>query len=172
MLVANPVDQPYMCRDYMKEYNVKSFWELPKEVIADREKHFLCEVTPMIITELIQLSAIHDVIICEGDIDYRAVNAIATHTIYLCGKSDTFDWFNRPDHDDVKAELELRTDLTELEKQAIVDNAYSAVAGNEGVIPDWVNELGVMVVIWDDNKSIEKTAEEVVSYFGFTKVVK
>jgi predicted kinase len=31
---ANSEDQPYMCRDYQKEYGVKSFWELPSEVIA------------------------------------------------------------------------------------------------------------------------------------------
>ena len=69
MELANPIDQPYMCRDYYKEYGVKTFWELPKEVIAEREKHFVEEMTPMMIAELIQLSAVHKVIICEGDID-------------------------------------------------------------------------------------------------------
>lgn len=166
MLVANPVDQPYMCRDYLKEYNVKSFWELPKEVIADREINFLREVTPMMIAELIQLSAKHDVIICEGDIDFRAVMSIASHSIYLCAKSDTFDWFERPDHDDVKAELEQRTDLTEVEKQVIIDNAYTAVSDNDGVNPSWVEDYGVPIVYWNDFTGIEKTTEEVADIFG------
>ena len=59
----------------------------------------------MMIAELIQLSAKHDVIICEGDIDFGAVMSIASHSIYLCAKSDTFDWFERPDHDDVRQNL-------------------------------------------------------------------
>lgn len=167
MLVANPVDQPYMCRDYLKEYNVKSFWELPKEVIADREINFLREVTPMMIAELLQLSAKHDVIICEGDIDFGAVASIASHSIYLCAKSDAFDWFGRPDHDDVKEELEQRTDLTEEEKQAIIDNAYAAVSDNDDFVPGWVEVFGVPIVHWNDYTGIEKTTEEVANIFGF-----
>lgn len=167
MLAANPVDQPYMCRDYLKEYNVKSFWELPKEVIADREINFLREVTPMMIAELIQLSAKHDVIICEGDIDFRTVMSITSHSIYLCAKSDVFDWFERPDHDDVKVELEQRTDLTEEEKQAIIDNAYAVVSDNDGVVPNWVEDYGVPIVYWNDHTGIEKTTEEVTDIFGF-----
>lgn len=62
-------------------------------------------MTSMMIAELIQLSAKHDVIICEGDIDFGAVMSIASHSIYLCAKSDTFDWFERPDHDDVRQNL-------------------------------------------------------------------
>ena len=44
--LANPIDQPYMCSNFQKEYGVKSFWELPKKVIAEREKHFVEEMTP------------------------------------------------------------------------------------------------------------------------------
>lgn len=167
MLVANPVDQPYMCRDYLKEYNVKSFWELSKEVIADREINFLREVTPMMIAELLQLSAKHDVIICEGDIDFGAIASIVSHSIYLCAKSDAFDWFRRSDHDDVKAEIGQRSDLTEEEKQAIIDNAYAAVSDNDGVVPSWVEDYGVPIVYWNDHTGIEKTTEEVVNIFGF-----
>lgn len=70
---ANPVHQPYMCYDFEKEYGVKDFWELPRKVIGEREKHFLAEMTPIIITDLMVLSETHDVIICEGDIDYEMV---------------------------------------------------------------------------------------------------
>lgn len=73
MLLARPEYQPHMCRDYVKEYGVRSFWELPKEVIGEREKHFLEEVTPMIIAELMELSRQYEVIVCEGDLDYDAV---------------------------------------------------------------------------------------------------
>ena len=51
MKLANPIDQPYMCRDFEKEYGVKSFWELSKEVIAEREKHFVAEMTPITVND-------------------------------------------------------------------------------------------------------------------------
>lgn len=164
--LANPKDQPYMCRDFQKEYGVKSFWELPHEVIAEREVHFVEEMTPMMIAELIQLSALHKVIICEGDIDYGAVAPIANHAVYLCNQSTSFDWFNRPDHEDVRSMLRNRTDISEEEKQHIIDNAYHAVAGNEGRLPDWVVELGIKDIVWDDSTSIDTTAAEVAAYFG------
>lgn len=41
MKIADPAYQPYMCRDNIREYGVGSFWELPPEVIAKREKYFL-----------------------------------------------------------------------------------------------------------------------------------
>ncbi len=163
---ANPIDQPYMCRDYMKEYGVKSFWELPQEVIKDREKHFLEEITPMMIAELIELSSLHKVVICEGDIDYHAVSKVATHAVYLCNQSTNFDWFNRTDHEDIKVTLSARTDLSQEEKQNIIDNAYGATSGNEGIIPEWVTMLGIKYIIWNNQTSIHDTTTEVARCFG------
>jgi len=167
--LADPIEQPYMCRDFQKEYSVKSFWELPKEVIEEREKHFVAEMTPMMVAELIQLSALHEVIICEGDIDYCAIVPIATHTVYLCNQSTSFDWFKRSDHEDVCDVIYRRIDLSEEEKQLVIQNAYESVAANEGVIPDWVVDLGIKNIVWNDNTSIDTTALEVATYFGFNK---
>lgn len=156
-----------MCRDFQKEYGVKSFWELPQQVIAEREKHFLEEMTPMMIAELIKLSSLHKIIICEGDIDYYAVAPIATHTVHLCNCGTSFDWFSRPDHENIRHSVEKRTDLGETEKQSIIENAYKTVAGNEGVVPDWVIDLNIKNIAWDEHKSVEVTTKEVATYFGF-----
>lgn len=169
MELVNPIDQPWMCRDFQKEYGVKSFWELPKKVIEEREKHFVAEMTPMMIAELIQLSALHKVIICEGDIDYRAVAPIATHTVHLCNQSTSFDWFKRPDHEDVRDTVRNRTDLNEEEKQLLIKNAYESVAANEGTLPGWVVELGIKNIVWNDYTNIDTTASEVATYFRFNK---
>ena len=171
MTIANPVDQPYMCRDFLKEYGVKSFWELPKEVIAEREMHFLEEMTPMMVAELIQLSALHKFIICEGDIDYCAIAKVGTNMVHLSNQGTSFDWFNRPDHEDIRTTIAKRTDLNEEEKQRIIDNAYESVASNESNAPNWVTDLGIKNIIWNDHTSIETTATEVAEYFGFSKQV-
>lgn len=49
----------------------------------------------MIIADLLALSSQHKVIICEGDIDYKAVIPVASHAIYLCNHGTKFDWFAR-----------------------------------------------------------------------------
>lgn len=169
MKSANPVDQPYMCRDFEKEYGVKSFWELPKEVIAERETHFVAEMTPMMVAELIQLSSLHKVIICEGDIDYCAIAPVATNMVHLCNQSTSFDWFDRPDHENIRDTVARRTDLSDEEKQRVIEKAYECVTPAELSAPDWVTELGIKNIIWNDHTSIDTTAAEVAEYFGFAE---
>ena len=169
MLEAEPENQPYMCREFEKEYGVKSFWELPKEVIWEREEHFVQEMTPMIIVDLIALAAKYPIIICEGDIDYRTVIPVASHMVYLCNSGTKFDWFKRPDHEDLVASLSKRSDLSDKEMQAIIENAYACCAGSEGIVPEWVNEFGVKNINWDDRTSIEQTVHEVEHYFQLQK---
>ena len=67
----------------------------------------------------------------------------------------------------MKEEIGQRTDLTEAEKQAIIDNAYAVVSDNNGVVPSWVEDYGVPIVYWNDHTGIEKTTEEVADIFGF-----
>ena len=164
---AHPVSQPYMCRNFEKEYGVKSFWELPKEVIAEREKHFVQEMTPMILVDLLVLSKQHEVILCEGDIDYTAVAPIATHAVHLRNCGTRFDWFERPDHADALDYITKRTDLSAQEKEALIQNAYASVAGNDGTMPDWVTALQIHNLDWYDNTGVDRTLADVEAYFGF-----
>lgn len=166
MLVATPEKQPYMCRDFEAEYGVSSFWELPSEVIADREVHFLEEMTPMIINELDELSKQHSVIICEGDIDYKQIIGLTDNIVYLQNCGTKFDWFNRPDHDNLDY-IHNRTDIDETQKQALIDQAYASVGNSESVLPDYVTVHNIKVIRWDDSITPEKTADDVDRHFGF-----
>ena len=168
MLIATPQKQPYMCRDFEAEYGVSSFWELPSEVIADREVHFLEEMTPMIIGELAELSKKHSIIICEGDIDYKQIVEISDNIVYIQNCGTKFDWFNRPDHDNLDC-IRNRTDIDEGQKQALIDQAYASVATNESVLPDYIMAHNIKAIRWDDSIKPEETASDVETYFGFTK---
>lgn len=167
---ASPIYQPYMCYDFEKEYGVKDFWALPQKVIGEREKHFLAEVTPMFVADMIVLSEKHDVIICEGDIDYEAIIPVAAHAVHLCNRGTNFDFFNRPDHANLDS-IKKRSDLFESEKESIIKNAYGSVGGNEGIIPEWVIRHGVKNIMWDDKTGVEQTVSEVEKYFGFSEAV-
>lgn len=165
--LSSPEYQPWMCRNFEKEYKVKDFWELPNEIISEREKHFVAEMTPMIIADLMILASKHEVVICEGDIDYAAVAPVAEHCVHLNNCGTCFDWFNRPDHENIFDNVNKRDDLSDDEKKALVDKAYSVVSSNEAVVPDWVIENNVKNIVWNDNISKEETAREVAGYFGF-----
>ncbi len=167
MCEAHPDEQPYMCRDYEAEYGV-TFWELPKEVIAEREEHFLVEMTPFIIADLLVMTGQHCTVFCEGDIDYEAVAPIASHAVYLCNRSTYLDWFSRPDHADALDAIRRRTDLSDVEKQEKIDAAYNVVAQNEGTIPEWVIRHHIPVIVWDDHTTPEETADVVAEVLGLT----
>lgn len=166
---ADPIYQPYMCRDYEKEYGVSDFWQLPPEVIADRETHWLNEFTPMVVVDLIELAQYHDIIICEGDVDCDIILPVATSIVYLSNHGTRFDWFNRPDHADSLDSIKNRTDLTEIEKEEIIKNAYNSVGQNMNSLPIQLFKHGIKNIIWDDNTTIEQTAFEVAQYFNFQK---
>ncbi|MBE6714548.1 MAG: hypothetical protein E7575_04580 [Ruminococcaceae bacterium] len=169
METATPENQPNMCRDWIGDYGVQDFWQLPPEVIALREKHFLREMTPLIIKELTELSSQHHTIICEGDIDYFAVAPIAKNKIHLHSLSQAFDFFDRPDHCDMLDSVKLRSDISCEDKAKIIENAYKAVRTDDTSIPEWVTELGVKSIQWDDSTTIEKTLSDVEKYFGFDR---
>jgi len=164
---ADPIYQPTMCREYEKEYGVKSFWDLPSEVIEERENLYMVEFTPMVILDLILLSPKHDIIICEGDLDCPL--SIVSNIVYLINRGAKFDWFDRPDHDNIRELTNRRTDLSEAEKESIINTAYSKVGQNEGKLPDWVIQENTKYIIWDDTTTAEQTALEVAEYFSFPR---
>ena len=164
---ADPFYQPFMSRDYEKEYGVLDFWELPPEVIDERETECLKEFSPMVIMDLILLSHKHDIIICEGDME--CVPAIVTNAVYLLNRGTKFDWFERPDHKHSLDSIKARTDLSETEKEALIVHAYNSVGQGEGYLPDWVVEHNIKYIIWDDSTTIEQTASEAAEYFKFPR---
>jgi len=165
--LADPAHQPTMCRDFEKEYGVSDFWALPPEVIASRETLWLQEFTPMAVVDLLLLADKHKIVLCEGDLDHEAILPLASHCVYLLNCSSSFDWFDRPDHRDMLASVNKRTDLAQAEKDAIIQNAYRAVAQSEAQLPEWVSKNGIRSIAWDERSTPAQTAAETAQYFGF-----
>lgn len=59
--------------------------------------------------------------------------------------------------------------MNDEEKQWVIEKAYECVVPAESSVPDWVTELGIKNIIWNDHTSIDTTAAEVAEYFGFTE---
>ena len=59
--------------------------------------------------------------------------------------------------------------MSDEEEQRVIEKAYECVASAELSAPDWVTELGIKNIIWNDHTSIDTTATEVAEYFGFAE---
>jgi hypothetical protein len=160
---ADPQYQPWFRRDLVKELGLKDFWQIPKERMAEREKHILEELTPFIIAELLALSSQYDTIICEGDIDEAAIIPISPRTVRLINQGTKFDWFNRPDHIHMLDEIRNRSDLNEAEKEAIIRQAYDTLTPME--VTKCKNDRAIEIV-WNDTTTIEATTNMVEEAFG------
>ncbi len=165
---ADPEYQPEMCR------NVPDFWALPPEEAVAWETAIVREFTPMIVADLIELSALHETVICEGDIDIDAVIPIASHVVTISNYGKATDFFERPEQSHMLEESKNRPDLTDSEREKLIENAYKIVGydpknpqANIHEIPYETKKYGVKQIIRDDHSTPSKTAAEIEQYFGF-----
>lgn len=158
--MAQPEFQPAMCRD------VPDYWALEPEDARNWETDIVREFTPMVVADLLVLSARHPRVICEGDLDIAQMLAVAAHAVLLSNHGRGYDFFDRPEQKHMLEDILNRTDLTEEEKARRVQNAYEIVGGGK---PDVLRETphGVKEIVWDEQTPVEKTAERVAAYFGF-----
>jgi hypothetical protein len=128
----------------------------------------------MVVADLIQLAVKYDGVICEGDIDIDAIVPIATHVVTISNYGQPYDFFNRPEQRHMLDEIKSRPNLSEEEKEKLIQNAYRIVGGNSGTEP--VREIpretimyGVKQIIRDDTTSVEQTVANIAEYFGLMK---
>jgi hypothetical protein len=160
---ADPQYQPWFRRDLVKELGLKDFWQIPKERMAELENHILEELTPFIIAELLVLSSQHDVIICEGDIDEATIIDLTSRAVRLINQGTQFDWFNRPDHVSRLDRIRNRADLSDAEKEAIIEQAYDTISSME--VTKCKND-GAIEIVWNDTIAVEVTTNMVEKAFG------
>lgn len=159
-----------MCRD------VPDYWSLDPEDATKWEADIVREFTPMVVVDLIQLASRYEGVICEGDIDIDAIVPIATHVVTISNYGQSYDFFDRPDQRHMLDEIRSRPNLSEGEKEKIIQNAYRIVGGNSGISTEPVREIpgetimyGVKQIIRDDTTTVEQTAANIAEYFGLMK---
>jgi len=155
---SDPRYQPGLCA--FKEDN-EDFWALPPEDAMENERAVVHDYTPMVIMDLIQLSAQHKGVICENDIDIENILQIVTHAVRITSPNDGFlDWY---------ANEINRFGLSEGEKERYISGVLPAVARVKDDIPGEAALYGVKHIIADGNTTVEQTADEVAEYFGLIR---
>ncbi len=162
---ATPEFQPAMCRD------VPDFWVLGKEDALGWEKDIVREMTPMILCDLIELSGKYDRIICEGDIDIDSVIHIVSHAVMIVNQGESYDFFHGPDQQHMLDSIQNRTDISEEEKQALIENAYQILRGDlpdngQGYgLPRETTQYYITPIFRNTQTPPEKVADMVMEYW-------
>lgn len=157
---ADPRYQPALCRD------VPDYWALEPSDAQAWERDILREMTPMIIAELMGLSAKYERIWCEGDIDIDAVAAISSNIVTIVNLGDGYDFFDRPDQRSMLNDI-LRAGLTDEEKRVRLENAYKIVGRDAPAeLPREIAQYGVGRIDRDGSSTPEETARLIAGYFN------
>ena len=154
---ADPQFQPALCRD------VPDYWALDPNDSAQWEGEIVHDFTPMVIVDLIHLSAHYDGVICEGDIDIDTIINIVTHAVTISNYGTPGDFFDRPDQRHMLDDILNRPNLSDKEKEELVCNAYKIVGDNPNLItkpkqenPRETEKFGVKEIIRDDTTTVEQ----------------
>lgn len=157
---ADPQFQPGLCRF---EENMPDFWVQDPEDAMQREREIVHDFTPMVIMDLIQLSAKHKKIICENDIDIDSISQIVTHAVMISNDRPLDDFIDRYENEI------RRRDISEDEKERLIHKVNAVWGKGKPESPRETNQYGVKQIIWDDTSTVEQTVDVIAEYFGLPR---
>lgn len=70
---------------------------LDQEELKQWERDILRDLTPIVVSDLIELSEMYDVVLCEGSLDIDSIVPIATHIITISDNEDDSDFWSCSD---------------------------------------------------------------------------
>jgi Fe-S cluster assembly scaffold protein SufB len=113
--------------------------------------------------DLIQLSAKHEKIICENDIDIDSIIQFVTHAVKISNYRTWDDFFDRYENEI------RRRDISEDEKERLIRKVNAEREKAKREIPRETIQYGVKQIIWDDTSTVEQTVDVIAEYFGLPR---
>ena len=147
---------------YYSEQNVLDFWVQDPEEAMQREGAIVRDFTPMVIMDLVQLSAQHEYIICENDIDIESITQFITHAVRLTSPQEA-----KLFHDAYVSEISCRA-LSEDAKEELIRAIPSAYSRVKGVTPREMVHQGIVQMVWNEDTTVELMAEAIAEVFGLS----
>ena len=151
---ADPKYQPELCRE------VPDFFALDPQDAMHHERNVVHDYTPMVIMDLIRLTAQHDKIICENDIDIDSIIGIISHGVMITN-GGIWDAFC----DSYARDIQSR-DMPESDKARRIDKLDSVWGAGKPEHPRGANPYGLKQLYMDAHTNIEQLTADVATYFG------
>ena len=156
---ADPQYQPVLFR-YV-ENNTDFFAQDPEDAFI-MERDIVHDYTPMVIMELIQLSAVHDKIICENDIDIDSIFQFVTHAVMITNNA-SWDGFISLYENAIRGR-----DISEDEKDRLIEKVNAVWGKGKPENPRGANPYGITQLSRDDYPMFKKIVDAVAEHFGIT----
>lgn len=156
---ADPQFQPGLCR--LVE-NMPDFFAQDPEDAMQREREIVHDFTPMVIMDLIQLTAKHEKVICENDIDIDSIIQIVTHAVMISNNRPLDDFIDRYEN-----EIRCR-DISEDEKEKLIRKVNTVWGKGKPENSRETTQYGVKQIIRDDNSTVEQIADIIAEYFDLS----
>jgi hypothetical protein len=146
---ADPKFQPGLSR------SVADFFAQEPLAAMDWEHETVRDFTPMVIMDLIQLTATHGKVICENDIDVESIIPVATHAVQISNVSGEEEFYQRYE-DEIR-----RRDIPDRERNKLLRQIQEL---REKVKYD-AARYGVKEIVVDGNSTVEQIADLIAEYF-------
>ena len=154
---ADPEFQPGLAR-FVE--NMPDFFTQDPEDAMQRERGIVRDYTPMVITDLIQLAAVHDKVICENDIDVDSIVQIVTHAAVI-SNDKPLDDFIRIYEGGIRSR-----DIPESEKERLVRKVNDVWGKGKPESPRGANQYGIKQIYAREYPSVGQMADAVAGHFG------
>ena len=140
------------------------FFALNPEDAMLREIGVVHDYTPMVIMDLIQLTAIHEKVICENDIDIDSIIHIVTNAVIISNDKSWDDFITGYEHS-------IRgRDISEDEKEILIRRVDAVWGKGKPENPRETTKYGIRQVIRDDNSTLDEIADMVAECFGLSHI--
>ena len=154
---ADPQYQPGLCR--FTDDN-PDFWVQDPADALQMERDIVHDYTPMVMMDLIQLTAQHEKVICENDIDIDSIVPIITHAIIL-SNNNTWDDFIAQYENGIRSR-----DISENEKTALISKLKTVWGNGKPENPRNPNPHGIKQLFLDESATLTQTTDAVAKHFG------
>lgn len=158
---ADPQFQPELSRS---AEDMPDFFAQDPGDAMQRERGIVRDFTPMVIMDLIQLSAQHERIICENDIDIDSIIQLVTHAVILSNDRSWDEFIDRYEND-------IRgRDVSEDEKERLIHKVNAVWGKGKPESPRDPNPYGVRQINRQDTSTVEQLSDIVAEHFGLSPV--
>jgi len=154
--------QPTLCR------KINDFYDLSIGEAIDYETNVIKEVTPMIVSDLIELSGKYEKIICEGVYAILIAPLISYNKIiHLCTSNEIIknDFFKRPLQLQILENINNRMDISNQEKEKRIKHRIDMACGVISKI-DEIKKLNIKQYCRNEKSTINEMLNIIEIHFG------
>jgi len=147
------------------EADIPDYFARDPEETRRKERDVVHDFTPMVIMDLIQLTAHHEKVICENDIDIESIIPIVTHAIMITNNKAWADFI-----DGYENAIRGRN-IPENEKDVLIRRLHAAWGEGKPESPRGNTRYGIKQIFVDGGsavgQTVGQTADLVAEHFGW-----